>query len=281
MSIRIIVDSASDLSGNESSQLTVLPLTVTFGDTQYLDGVDLSSKEFYEKLIESDTLPTTSQIAPYDFEEAIQSALDAGETPIVITLSSKLSGTYNSARIAASEFVEKVYLVDSENVCIGEKVLVKYALRLVEEGKGAEEIVEELDRVKKDICLVALLDTLEYLRKGGRISNVSGIVGGMLSIKPVIGIVDGAVEVLGKARGSKSANNLLAQQIESAGGIDFEMPYELAYSGLNDSLLVKYINDNEPVWKEHVEELEYSVVGSTIGTHAGPGAIAVAFFKQS
>lgn len=280
MKIRIIVDSASDLTGKESSCLTVLPMTVTFAGTEYLDGVTLSSKEFYEKLIESDDLPTTSQVSPFDFENAIRDAVNAGETPIVITVSSKLSGTYNSARIAAEEFDEKVYLVDSENVCIGEQILVKYALRLVEEGKTAEEIVGLLESAKKKICLVALLDTLEYLRKGGRISNVTGIVGGMLSIKPVVGLVDGAIEMLGKARGSKNANNLLAQQIDKVGGVDYNMPYELAYSGLDDTLIQKYVKDNEHIWKSHTDELKIGVVGSTIGTHAGPGAIAVAFFRK-
>ena len=280
MSIRIIVDSASDMSEKESKYLKVLPLTVTFGETQFLDGVTLTATEFYEKLIESDELPKTSQVAPFDFEEAIREALEVGETPIVITVSGKLSGTYNSARIAAAEFEEPVYVVDSENVCIGERLLVEYAIRMIEEGKSAEEIVAELDRAKKEICVIALLDTLEYLRKGGRISNVSGVVGGMLSIKPVIGIKDGVIETLGKARGSKNANNLLTQQIKEAGGIDFEMPYAVAYSGLDDSLIKKYVKDHEAVWKPYTDELTLRIVGSTIGTHAGPGAIAVAYFKK-
>lgn len=280
MSIRIIVDSASDMSEKESKYLKVLPLTVTFGETQYLDGVTLTTTEFYEKLIESDELPKTSQVTPYDFEEAIREAIDAGETPIVITVSSKLSGTYNSARIAASEFEEEVYVIDSENVCIGERVLAERALELIEEGKTAKEIVEVLETEKKGICLIALLDTLEYLRKGGRISNVSGVVGGMLSIKPVIGIKDGVIETLGKARGSKNANNLLSQQIMQAGKIDFERPYAVAYSGLDQSLAKKYVDDHESVWKTYTEELPLRIVGSTIGTHAGPGAIAVAYFKK-
>lgn len=279
MNIRIIVDSASDMMGKEREHLTVVPMTVTFGEKQYLDGVELSPAEFYEKLIEGNELPTTSQVSPYAFEEAISKAIEAGETPIVITVTSKLSGTYNSARIASLQFDEKVYLVDSENVCAGEQILVEYALRLIEEGKNAEEIVEELEVVKKKICVVALLDTLEYLRKGGRISNVSGIVGGMLSIKPIVGVVDGVIEVLGKARGSKNANNLLAQQIENAGGVDYDMPYALAYSGLDDTAIQKYIRDNEHIWKRDKEDLNVGIIGSTIGTHAGPGAIAAAFFR--
>ena len=279
MNIRIIVDSASDMVGKEREHLTVVPMTVTFGEKQYLDGVELSPAEFYEKLIEGNELPTTSQVSPYAFEEAISKAIEAGETPIVITVTSKLSGTYNSARIASLQFDEKVYLVDSENVCAGEQILVEYALRLIEEGKNAEEIVEELEVVKKKICVVALLDTLEYLRKGGRISNVSGIVGGMLSIKPIVGVVEGVIEVLGKARGSKNANNLLAQQIENAGGVDYDMPYALAYSGLDDTAIQKYIRDNEHIWKRDKEDLNVGIIGSTIGTHAGPGAIAAAFFR--
>lgn len=280
MKIRIITDSASDMSANESNHLTVLPMTVTFGDVEYLDGITLSSIEFYEKLIESDELPTTSQITPYDYEKAIKEALQAGETPIIITLSSKLSGTCNSARIAASEFDEPVYVVDSENVCIGQRILVEYALRLIEEGKTAQAIVDALEESKKKICLIALLDTLEYLRKGGRVSNVVGVVGGMLSIKPVIAVQDGEIAVLGKARGSKNANNLLTEQIKEAGGIDYDMPYVAAYTGLDDTLVQKYLKDYEDTWKVHTDEIRVKIVGSTIGTHAGPGAIAVAYFRK-
>lgn len=278
MGIRIIVDSGSDMAGNESQYLKVVPLTITFGQTQYKDGVTLSHKEFYEKLVASEELPKTSQVPPYDFEEAIREAVDAGETPIVITVSSKLSGTYNSARIAASAFDERVYVVDSENVAMGERVLVQYALRMIEEGMEAEEIVAELEKGKKKICLTALLDTLEYLRKGGRVSNVAGVVGGMLSIKPIVAIQDGEVAVLGKARGTKNGNKLLTQQIEAVGGIDFSKPYALGYSGLEDDLLQKYIKDTEEVWKKPAEDLPIGTIGGTIGTHAGPGAFGFAFF---
>lgn len=211
MNIRIIVDSASDMVGKEREHLTVVPMTVTFGEKQYLDGVELSPNEFYEKLIEGNELPTTSQVSPYAFEEAISKAIEAGETPIVITVTSKLSGTYNSARIASLQFDEKVYLVDSENVCAGEQILVEYALRLIEEGKNA--------------------------------------------------------------------NGLLVQQIENAGGVDYDMPYALAYSGLDDTAIQKYIRDNEHIWKRDKEDLNVGIIGSTIGTHAGPGAIAAAFFR--
>ena len=278
MSIRIIADSGSDLSGKESKYLKIIPLKITFGDTQYQDGITLSHEEFYNKLIESDVLPKTSQVPPYDFEEAIKEVLDAGDTPIVITVAAHLSGTYNSARIAAAEFDEKVYVVDSENVAMGEKILVQYAIQMIEEGLDVETIVAELEKSKKKICLVALLDTLEYLQKGGRVSNVVGFVGGVLSIKPVVTIKDGEIVMLGKARGTKNGNKMLTQQIEAVGGIDFTKPYALGYSGLEDDLLQKYIADNEEIWVKQGEELPVGTIGGTIGTHAGPGAFGYAFF---
>ena len=280
MSIRIITDSASDLANAGFEGLTVLPICIRFGTEEYLDGVDLSHHAFYEKLIECEDLPATSQVPPFAFTEAFQSAQGAGETVIVITMSSHLSGTYQSASIAAQECGGEIYLIDSETVCVGQRILVEYALRLVRRGMDARSIVAALEEAKKNICLVALLDTLEYLRRGGRISKTKGIVGEMLSIKPVVGVKDGEVVMLGNARGSKNGNNLLTQQITAAGGIDFTMPYALGYTGLNDTLLRKYIQDNAHLWQAHAQSLPVGTVGGTIGTHAGPGAIAVAFFRN-
>ncbi len=280
MKIRIITDSASDLAGGSLQGVTVLPMNIHFGTEEFLDGVDLSHYEFYEKLIECDTLPATSQVPPFAFTEAFAAAQAAGETVIVITISSRLSGTYQSASIAAQEY-DDVYLIDSETVCVGQRILVEYAVRLMQRGMDAKTIVEALEREKKKVCLVALLDTLEYLRRGGRISKTKGIVGEMLAIKPVIGIKNGEVVMLGNARGSKNGNNLLNQQIAAAGGIDFSMPYALGYTGLDDTLLQKYIRDNAHIWQEHTKTLPIGTVGGTIGTHAGPGAIAVAFFRNT
>ena len=172
-----------------------------------------------------------------------------------------------------------VHVVDSENVSIGQRVLVEYALRLKDGGMTALEIVEKLEVEKKNIRLIALLDTLEYLKKGGRISRAAAVAGSLLSIKPVIAIQGGEVAILGKARGSRQGNNLLAEQIRLTGGIDFSRPYVLGYTGLSDMLLQKYIADNEVLWKDHVEALDAVSVGGTIGTHTGPGAIGAAFFS--
>ncbi len=276
--IKIITDSASDITDNSRDDLIVLPMTITFGDTEYKDGVNLTHREFFEKLVETDELPTTSQISPYEFEEVYKQLSD-DEEAVVITMSSKLSGTYQSACIAASEY-PNVHVVDSENVTVGEHALVEYALRLKDGESDVLQIVESLEKHKKDIRLVALVDTLEYLQKGGRISKVTALVGGILSIKPVIAITDGEVAILGKARGSKQGNNLLVQQINECGGIDFTMPYYLAYSGLDDALIKKYIEDSRGLWQDGVEKLDVSLIGGTIRTHVGPGAIAVAFFAK-
>lgn len=287
MAVRIITDSASDITREDvaaagNPALTVLPLSVTFGNTTYEDGVNLSHQRFYELLVEGDDLPMTGQVNPYAFERAIGEARAVGDEVIVITLSGKLSGTNASANTAAASFDSGVYVVDSKNVTVGERVLVDYALRLVGEGLSAVDIATALEQAREDIYVVGLLDTLEYLRRGGRIPASAAALGKLLSIKPVITIEDGAVELLGKARGSKNGRNLLTQQVETAGGIDFAMPIALGYAGLDDALLRKYIEDSRHIWEDHIalEDLPVHSVGATIGTHVGPGAIALAFFKQ-
>lgn len=277
--IRIITDSASDIVGNKRKDLRVLPVSIAFGEEEFQDGINLTHQMFYEKLIECDELPVTSQVPPFAYEEAFREAMETGNQVIAITLSSKLSGTWQSACIAAEGFGGKVRVVDSENASIGQHALVEYALRLKDAGLGLEEIVEKLEADKKRIRLIALLDTLEYLKKGGRISKAAAMAGSLLSIKPVIAIQRGEVAILGKARGSKQGNNLLAEQIRQTGGIDFGKPFVLGYTGLSDALLRKYIKDHESFWKSSVDALETSSVGGTIGTHIGPGAIGVAFFS--
>ena len=281
MKIRIITDSAADLPRPCRPEVTVLPMAVTFGEEQFLDGVDLTHRQFYEKLIEGDALPTTSQINPAQFEEAFRQAVDAGENVVAILLSSKLSGTCQSARIAAEEFPGRVFVVDSENATIGEQILVLRALSLADQGLDAAAVAGRLEAEKQDIRLVALLDTLEYLKRGGRISPSVALVGGLLSVKPVVAVERGEVVMLGKARGSKNGNNLLVQEIRKTSGVDFDRPYLLGYTGLEDSLLQKYIADSAALWTEHTDALPIGTIGGTIGAHVGPGAVAVAFFQQS
>ena len=283
MTVRIITDSGSDCLQGDHPQLDVLPLSVGFGTTIYQADVDLSRERFYELLVEGDEFPTTGQVNPYAFSQTIARAQEAGEDVVVITLSSKLSGTHQSACAAAAEAggATEVHVVDTKSVTVGEHILVDYALRLVDEGRTAAEVAAAVEAAVDRVCVVGLLDTLEYLKRGGRISAAAGTVGELLSIKPVITIDDGEVAVLGKARGSKNGRNLLRQQVENAGGIDFSMPVMLGYSGLSDKLLRKYVEDSRSVWEGNIAEddIPTLMVGATIGTHVGPGAVAVAFFK--
>ena len=233
MSVRIIVDSASDLTKERADALNLdyMPLKTIFGETEYLDGVTISHKEFYEKLIECGTIPTTSQVSPHDFEAKFKEVKEAGDTAVVICLSSLLSGTYQSAHIALDGYEDCITLVDSLNVCLGEQILVLYAVKLRDEGLSAKEIAEKLEEKKKDVCVLAVFDTLEYLKQGGRISKTAAWAGNILSIKPVIAIEKGEVAILGKARGSKNGNNILIQEVKNKNGIDFSMPYMLGTAG--------------------------------------------------
>lgn len=278
--ITIITDSASDISQNNNKGVTVLPMTITFGEENYEDGVSLTPDNFYIKLIESSALPKTSQVSPYAFGQAYENSLKSADYVIVITLSSKLSGTYQSACIAADDYDGRVFVIDSENVTVGEQILVDYALSLIDKGIEVNTIVSQLNTMKKRIRLVALLDTLEYLKKGGRISSGAAFLGNVLSIKPVIAIVDGEVSFLGKARGSKQGNNFLIQQVDTYGGIDYSLPVLLGYTGCSTVLMDKYIKDSSSLWEGRIPVPDIIQVGATIGTHIGPGGIAVAFFSK-
>lgn len=281
MSVRIITDSASDMSPAEHPALRVLPLSVTFGTDVYMDGVDIDHQRFYEMLVERDELPKTGQVNPYAFSQAIAEAREAGDEAVIITVGAKLSGTNQSARTALAEAPGgDMFVVDSNNVTLGERVLVEYALRLVDEGQGAAQVAAAVEAVRDRVVVIGLLETLEYLVRGGRLSAAAGAVGTLLNVKPVVAAEDGLIVQLGKARGSKNGRNLLNQKVEKAGGIDFSMPLALGYTGLSDAVLKKYIEDSAALWAGHTEgELPVHTIGATIGTHVGPGAVAVAFFQ--
>lgn len=282
MSVRIITDSASDMTPEEHSALMVLPLSITFGTDVYHDGVDITRERFYELLVEGNELPKTGQVNPFQFSEAIAQVRAAGDEAVIITVGAKLSGTCQSALTALSEAPGgDVFVVDSNNVTLGERILVEYALRLADEGRTAEEIARAVESVRDRVHVMGLLDTLEYLVRGGRLSAAAGAVGTLLSFKPVVAVEDGCIVQLGKARGSKNGRNLLNQEVEKAHGVDFGMPLALGYTGLSRKLLDKYIVDSRSLWDGHgIDKLPVHLIGATIGTHVGPGAVAVAFFSR-
>ena len=278
MKVKLIVDSTADMTARVAQRVGIVPLTVHFGEKEYVSGVDLDAKKFYELLVEGDVLPTTSQATPFAFAEAFEEALEEDCEVVCLTCASRLSGTYQSAVIAAQEFGGRVRVVDSGTIAIALGILVDYALQLVDSGFSAEEIEWKLLQKRERVKLLAMVDTLEYLKKGGRISAAAAIAGGLLNIKPVITIDNGEIKVLGKARGSRQGNNLLVQEIQKAGGVDFGKPLLLGYTGLSDALLQKYVSDSASLWEGNAEKPETAIVGSVVGTHVGPGAVAVAFF---
>lgn len=280
MGVQIITDSSSDVPQERAKEwgITVIPLKIRFGEEEFEDGVTLSNREFYEKLVETDEIPKSSQIPPFEYESRFREAVDAGDEVVCLCLSSGVSGSFQSAQIAAEEFEGSVHVVDSRQFCIALYLLVQRAVQERDAGKNAAEIVEIIEKEREQVHLISLFNTLEYLKLGGRISGAAYVAGSMLSIKPVISIEDGLVKILGKARGSKNGNNMLKEYVKECGGINFDKPLCLAYTGFSDETLQKYIADSRELYEGHEDQLPIVKVGATIGTYAGPGAIALAFF---
>lgn len=280
--IRIISDSTCDLTQEQARILGIvlLPMHVRFGDNEYLDGINLSAEEFYSKLVETDVFPKTSQVTPYEYEEAIEREIDKGNDVLILTVSSKVSGCYQSAVYAASEYGDKVRVIDTESVSMGIQLLLYVAQDLIAQGKSLHEVGDILDQEKKRVRFVALLNTLEYLKKGGRLSSAKAAAGKLLGLKPVICQLEGEVAVLGTARGSKSGSNLLMKYTEE-NHIDLNMPFGLIYSGFSDALLQKYIRDSAHLYEgKNAEDFKISRLGACIGTYAGPDAIGAAYFAS-
>ena len=291
MSIHIITDSGSDILPEQAAKwdIEVIALTVRFGDEEFYDGETLSREEFYNRLIESDTLPKTSQITPSRYESAFRKALDNGDDVVCLVLSGDISGSWQSACIARNDIAEqdpeaaqRIRIIDTKQFCGSQYVQVNYAVQLRDRGLSADEITAELEATKGRARVIALFDTLEYLKMGGRISPLVAAAGGLLSIKPVVTVENGVVEVIGKARGSRNGNNMLIEYINKK-GVDWTKPIVLCYTGLSRVKLDKYIADSAAIYQDHVaiEEIPISHVGATIGTYTGPGAIACAYYQAT
>ncbi len=276
MSIRIITDSAVDMADHFRSKAIQVPVTLTFGEDEYIDGVTIDRDTFYRKLESSDILPKTSQPSLVYFEKAFQELQENGEEGLVITQTSRLSGTYQSACLAAKEY-PNIRVLDSYNASVGAGVLAEYALQCVDNGMNLDQLAAHLEEKKADIGVFARMDTLKYAVKGGRVSKTAAIAGNILNIKPLITIRDGLVVMAGKARGIKKANKLLMEKIEEL-GIDHTMPLLLGYSGVNDDSLQEFIKMGKSLWDGQVNRPDITQISSSIGCHMGPGAAAIAFF---
>ena len=280
--IRILTDSASDILPAEAEQLgvTVIPLNVTLEDGTVLrDGIDMTPTEYYAQLASCRKLPTTSQPSPELFENFFLEAAAAGDEVIGIFLSHALSGTYQCAKLAADMAnVDNVLFVDSGHVCLSEALLVRLAVQLRDSGKTAGQIAAILEHAKEHLHLVAAIDDLKYLRKGGRLPAAVAVAGGMLGIKPLITIQDGKVAMAGKARGLPGAYVALFKKVEEMGGINPAFPALAGYtvSPREVTPIQTYLRDNL-----QQEDLLVRQIGCVIGTHAGPGAFGIAFFDKA
>ena len=265
--IRILTDSTADFSMADAAALgvAVVPLTVSFGDAHYQDGIDLPLERFYDMLAAADKLPTTSQPSPELFLSHFLAAKAAGDTVICVLLSAALSGTCQSAEIAKEEAeYDNIYIVDSRSATLGLQLLVRRAVQRVAEGFSAMDIVADLETARTHLRLYAVVDTLKYLHKGGRLSGAVAIAGGPL------GIVD-------KARGMPGAYVAIFKGIDRCGGIDEAWPVVVGYSGSPKGVgpFACYVTQNL-----HLQKPMVQAIGTVIGTHAGPGACGIAFFAN-
>ncbi len=281
MSVKIITDSTADMPDSQKKRTTIIPMRIRFGSEEYIDGVTMSRQEFYAKLLENKELPSTSQPSPAAFADAFAKVVNEGDSAVVITIAGKLSGTYQSACLAAEEYKGRVFVVDSECVALGTGALAERALQLADTGMEAADIAAQLEAEKPQLHVLAVLDTLEYLKRGGRISPAVAFAGGLLSIKPVVTTQNGEVAILGKARGNKQGNQMLLKEAQKNGSFDFSRPVLLGYGGLDDTLLKKFYEDSKEVWDAGQYVYDPVILSGAIGTHLGPGVIGVAFFAKN
>jgi DegV family protein with EDD domain len=268
--MQIVVDSTCDMTLEEARALgvTVLILKVFFGPEGYRDKIDLIGEKFFQKLKASEQMPTTTMVTPEDFRAEFQRHL--GEDILVITVSQLLSGTCQSAYVARLESGRKdIYIVDSGSASLGHLILTREAIRLRDEGKSAREICETLEKIKPRLRVYAVLDTLKYLVKGGRLSGAAGALGTILSLKPIIQVREGAVTSVDKARGSRAAIRRLAQLVARE-AVDPGLPMAYAHAGDLETLseMSRVLGFEAPA----------SWLGSVVGAHSGPGAVAVSYF---
>ena len=281
MGVQILVDSTADFSAMEieKRQITCIPMTVAFGNEQYTDGVNLTKEEFFVKLMNEKDFPKTSQPSPARFAEYFEQAKENGDDVVAILISGALSGTIQSATIA-KDIAEHdgVYIVDSKSATLGIRLLVDRAVRMRDQGKSAQEIVDTLENLKPRIRLYAGLDTLEYLQKGGRISKAAASIGRLAGIKPIVTISqEGEVAVCGKQRGNKHVFRQIIKYVE-ADMPDENYPVYFLYSA-DKKNCISFI---QTMQKNGLDfgKIKTREIGPTIGSHIGPGAFGIVYIAK-
>lgn len=278
--IRIITDSTSDLSRERAAVLGVriVPLTVHFGDESFRDGEEITYTEFYTRLSAASELPTTSQVTPAEFTDLFQSYIDQGDEIVGIFISSEMSGTFQSAEIARQAVdPEHIHVIDSRTVTFPLGLLVEETVILRDAGNSAPEIAAQVTELTRRIRLVAVLDTLKYLKMGGRISAATAMIGGVLGITPLIGIINGRVEAIGKTRGRKAAFQWMGERLNTE-PIDLNHRVSFGHADYPEAMaecmdsLNEFVSGSAGILK--------SDIGAVVGTHVGPKATGLAYFIQ-
>ena len=277
--VRIVIDSTSDIlkEDRDSQSLIMVPLTVCFGDKTYKDSVEITHDGFYSKLKTATSLPTTTQINPNEFEEVFQKLIDEGDDIVCLCLSAELSGTYSSAVIAAEAIApDKIFCVDTKSATFGSYLIIKEAVKMRDKGFSAKEIAENARGLADRIRLIAVVDTLKYLKMGGRISAASATLGWLLGIHPIIELAGGKIVVIGKPKGSNAA---ISKLLEYFLAMPADFSYGIAFGHSNAPAKLKELMD---FFAPHIktEDLITSNLGSVIGTHAGPGAVGIAYIPS-
>lgn len=275
--IRILTDSSCEFEKEELKKLNIecIPLKVKIEDIEYLQ-TEINNDDFYDRLETCKELPKTSQPSPYDFEKIFKDVKEKKDTLIVILISSELSGTIQAAYLAKDLIqYDDIHIVDSESTIGAMQILLYECARLRDKNVHVNEIVDRLNKLKKRICLLAIVDTLEYLKKGGRLSSSSAMIGNLLHIKPIV-TINGKVQVVSKAIGSKLAIEKIVKLVnDNPPDINYEIVYGYSYTKkLLNSMkekLAKNINS------KNIKEF---AVGPVIGTHVGKGAAAIVYVKK-
>ena len=274
--IQIVTDSASDITLKQAEEMNVqiVPLTILFEDGVCPQETDEDFQIFYEKLIKENGLPKTSQPTPNKYLEIFRLAKEVGDEVLVITLSGGLSGTVQSAKLAKDlAGYERIEIIDSKQAILTQRMLVEYAVKLRDEGKTLDEITALVLKQREKLTVFGMLDTLTYLKKGGRIPASMALLGNLLRIKPVIILKDSVLEQLGKARGRKDGLKMLCTQMEEA-EIDLDFPVYFGYT-LDPEPTKQFQMEMEQ--KFQLKNTKLYPVGGVIGTHVGPNCVAVAF----
>lgn len=276
--VKIITDSTCDYSVEDAKKLdlTIVPLKVNVNDKQYVEGVDITGPQFYELLATSKNLPTTSQPSPEEFLQHFEKIKADGDSAVVFTLSSALSGTYQSANIAKEMCgYEDIYIIDTLSATIGMQLFINRASEMRQSGSTAKEIADYMQPYNQKVTILAIVDTLEYLHKGGRLSRSKSVIGKLLNVKPIIDVSNGNIEVPSTNRGAeKSVASLLKLYAEA--NTDSDWPVIWGYTG-SLSLIENY---KKYLPANYQADFGDNGIGAVIGTHIGPGAMALAFIRK-